>query len=257
MRDMWITGHHPVEEILSSRDQKPRKVLLSDAVSDKVRQSLAARAEAAGIPCISCPREEWHRRTGEREGAGIAAEIPEFRYAALSIWLSSLPDQAVAFLLDGITDPHNLGTVLRNTRAFGLSGVVIPRDRSCPVTSAVFRASAGAAAHVPVVQVKNLARAVEDLKEAGFWIYAAVTDGEHDLSALAPARRTGFVLGNEETGIRRLVRESCDGTVRIPMEAGIDSLNVGVASGILAYCARTFRKTRAPFRGKSLPFDTR
>ncbi len=238
---MWVTGYHPVEEILSPRGQRPRKILLADTVPDKVRQSLAAKAETAGVPCLSCPREEWHRRTGEKEGAGIAAEIPDFRYADLFHWLQSLPDRTAAFLLDGITDPHNLGTVLRNARAFGLSGVVIPRDRSCPVTSAVFRASAGAAAHVPVVQVKNLPRAVEDLQEAGFWVYAAVTDGETDVSEFQPARRTGFVLGNEEAGIRRLVRERCDGTLRIPMEEGIDSLNVGVASGILAYCARLVR----------------
>lgn len=257
MRGMWITGHHPVEEVLSSREQRPRKVLLSDTVPEKVRRSLEAKAESAGIPCLACPREEWHRRTGEKEGGGIAVEIPEFRYAALAPWLCSLPDRTAAFLLDGITDPHNLGTILRNARAFGLSGVVIPRDRSCPVTSAVFRASAGAAAHVPVVQVKNLARAVEDMQEAGFWVYAAATDGETDLSAFMPAHRTGFVLGNEETGVRRLVRETCDGTLRIPMEQGIDSLNVGVSSGILAYCAWMIRQTGDPPRGTSPPVDTR
>jgi 23S rRNA (guanosine2251-2'-O)-methyltransferase len=147
------------------------------------------------------------------------------------------------FLLDGITDPHNLGTVLRNARAFGLSGVVIPRDRSCPVTAAVFRASAGAAAHVPVVQVTNLARAIEELQESGFWVFASVEDGETDVSAFSPANRIGFVLGSEDAGIRRLVREKCDGSVRIPMEGGIDSLNVGVTSGILAFCARVLRKT--------------
>jgi len=238
---MWITGHHPVEEILSSRSQRPRKVLLSDSLSDKVRGSFAALAEASGVPCFTCTREDWYRRTGEKEGGGVAAEIAEFQYAVLASWLPSLPARTAVFLLDGITDPHNLGTVLRNARAFGFSGVVIPRDRSCPVTPAVFRASAGAAAHVPVVQVTNLARAVEELQESGFWIYAAITDGETDVSAFAPAHRTGFVLGGEDTGIRRLVREKCDGTVRIPMEAGIDSLNVGVASGILAFCARVVR----------------
>lgn len=238
---MWVTGYHPVEEILSSRVQRPRKVLIADSVPERIRHALATKAERAGVPCLSCPREEWHRRTGEKEGAGIGAEIPEFRYAELSSWLGSLPDRTASFLLDGITDPHNLGTILRNARAFALSGVVIPQDRSCPVTSAVFRVSAGAAAHVPVVQVKNLTRAVENLQEAGFWVYAAVTDGETDVSEFAPAARTGFVLGNEETGVRRLVREKCDGTVRIPMEEGIDSLNVGVTSGILAYCMRAAR----------------
>ncbi|MDX1815206.1 MAG: 23S rRNA (guanosine(2251)-2'-O)-methyltransferase RlmB [Thermodesulfobacteriota bacterium] len=240
---MWITGHHPVEEVLSSRSQQLRKVLLSDSLSGKLRGSFAALAEIAGVPCLTCPREEWHRRTGEKEGGGVAVEIAEFRYAELGSWLSSLPARTTAFLLDGITDPHNLGTVLRNARAFGFSGIVIPRDRSCPVTPAVFRASAGAAAHVPVVQVTNLARAVEELQETGFWIYAAVMDGETDVSTFAPPHRTGFVLGGEDTGIRRLVREKCDGTVRIPMEAGIDSLNVGVTSGILAFCARVVRPT--------------
>jgi len=240
---MWVTGRHPVEEILSSRLQRPRKVLLADSVPGKVRQSIAARAKAAGVPCLTCAREEWHRRTGEQEGGGVAAEIPEFRYSDWTEWLRSLPASTAVFLLDGITDPHNLGTVLRNARAFGLSGVVIPRDRSCPVTAAVFRASAGAAAHVPVVQVTNLARAIEELQESGFWVFASVEDGETDVSAFSPANRIGFVLGSEDAGIRRLVREKCDGSVRIPMEGGIDSLNVGVTSGILAFCARVLRKT--------------
>lgn len=241
---MWITGHHPVEEALSSRLQRPRKVLLSDSVPENVKSSIAAMADAAGIPCLTCRKEEWHRRTGEREGGGVAAELGEFRYAEFSRWLGSLPPRAVAFLLDGITDPHNLGTILRNARAFGVSGVVTPKDRSCPVTAAVFRASAGAAAHVHVVQVTNLARAMESLKESGFWIYAAVGDGETDMAAFTPADRTGFVLGGEDAGIRRLVREKCDGSVRIPMESGADSLNVGVASGILAFCLHTGRKSQ-------------
>jgi len=239
---MWVTGQHPVEEVLSSRLQRPRKVLIADSVPGKVREAIGKRASAAGVPCLTCPREEWHRRTGEKEGGGIAAEIAEFRYSDLAEWLGSLPARTAAFLLDGITDPNNLGTVLRNARAFGLSGVVIPRDRSCPVTAAVFRASAGSAAHIPVVQVTNLARSIETLKESGFWIYASDADGEIDVSAFTPSARTGFVLGGENTGIRRLVREKCDGSVRIPMEAGSDSLNVGVTSGILAFCARVLRQ---------------
>lgn len=240
---MWITGQHPVEEILSSPLQRPRKVLLADPVRAAVKKAIEERAEEAGVPCLSCTREEWHRRTGEREGGGIAAEIAEFRYSDLAEWLGTLPARAGVFLLDGITDPHNLGTVLRNARAFGLSGVVIARDRSCPVTTAVFRASAGAAAHIPVVQVTNLARAIETLQEAGFWVYASLADGDTDVAGFLPPDRTGFVLGSEGRGIRRLVREKCDGSLRIPMEAGSESLNVGVASGILAFLLR-FRLRR-------------
>ncbi len=234
---MWIAGRHPVEELLSSARQRPRKVLFADSVPAEVRKAISVRAAAAGVPCLSCPKDAWRKRTGEAEGAGVAAEIAEFAYDDLPDWAAALPDRALAFLLDGITDPHNLGAVIRNARAFGVAGIVVPRDRSCPVTAAVFRASAGAAAHVPVVQVTNLARAIDDLKERGFWIYAAAGDGESDIGDLSLAKRSAFVLGSEDAGIRKLVREKCDGSVRIPIRPEADSLNVAVASGILAFCA--------------------
>ena len=236
---MWITGRHPVEELLASARQKPRRLLLSEPVSEGGKKGVAARAGDLGIPVLSCPREEWERRTGDRGGPGIAAELEEFRYADLQEWLAGLPENALAFLLDGITDPHNLGAILRNARAFGIAGVLVPKDRSCPVTGAVFRTSAGAAAHVPIVLVTNLARTAENLQESGFWLYAAIEDGETELAAMKPARRTAIVLGSEEHGIRKLVLAKCDGSVRIPMEPGVDSLNVGVTAGILGFHLRS------------------
>lgn len=244
MTDFWVTGLHPVEELLASRSQAPRKVLLSQSVPEKTRERIAGLARSAGIPCLSCSREEWHRRTGEREGGGIAAEIAEYRYAEISSWMAPLQERAFAFLLDGITDPQNLGAILRSARAFGAAGVLMPKDRSCPVTSSVFRASAGAAAHVPVVQVTNLVRAMDTLKEERFWIYAAAGDGEIDLSSWDPAPRSGVVLGSEDTGIRKLVRDRCDAGVRIGIAAGVESLNVSVAAGIFGLFLR-----------KSLTFD--
>jgi 23S rRNA (guanosine2251-2'-O)-methyltransferase len=235
---MWITGRHPVEELIASGRQKPRRLLLSESVPAEERKRLAGRASVLGIPCLECPREEWERRTGDRGGTGIAAELEEYRYADFHEWAAALPERALVFLLDGITDPQNMGAILRNARAFGVDGVIVPKDRSCPVTAAVFRASAGAAAHVPIVLVTNLARTVETLQEKGFWLYAAAEEGETDISAMKPAARTGIVLGSEERGIRKLVREKCDGSVRIPMEPGVDSLNVGVTAGILAFHLR-------------------
>jgi len=234
----WVTGLHPVEELLASRNQAPRKVLLAQSVPEKSREKIAVLARSAGVPCLSCSREEWHRRTGEREGGGIAAEIAEFRYAELSSWMAPLPGRAFAFLLDGITDPQNLGAILRNARAFGAAGVLVPKDRSCPVTAAVFRASAGAAAHVPVIQVTNLVRAMDAMKENRFWVYAGSGDGEIDLHSWNPASRSGIVLGSEDAGIRKLVRDRCDAAVRIGMAAGAGSLNVSVASGIFGLFLR-------------------
>ncbi len=238
---MWVTGRHPVEELLSSERQKARRVLLSADLPESLSRAFMERSAGRGIPCKVCGREEWERRTGEKGGPGIGAEMAEFRYDDFPEWLAGLPDRATAFLLDGITDPQNMGAVVRSARAFGVSGVLLPRDRSCPVTAAVFRASAGAAAHLPIIQVTNLARAVEVLQEAGFWVYAAEGSGEQDVSAVEPARRMGIVLGSEERGIRKLVKEKCDGSVRIAMEAGVDSLNVGAAAAVLAFCLRRSR----------------
>lgn len=236
---IWVTGRHPVEELLASTTQRARKILLSDVIPTEVRAGFEKHAKELALPCLTCPRQEWERRTGEREGGGIAAEIPEYVYAEMEKWVSALPETARVFLLDGVTDPRNLGAILRSTRAFAFDGVVLPADRSCPVTGAVFRASAGAAAHVPVIQVTNLARAIERLQEAGFWLYAAAEGKEGtDLSAFAPGKRTAIVLGSEEKGIRRLARERCDGSVRIPMAPGAESLNVSVAAGIIAYSIR-------------------
>jgi 23S rRNA (guanosine2251-2'-O)-methyltransferase len=235
---IWVTGRHPVEELLASATQRARKVLLSDAVPREVRAGFEKRAKELALPCLTCPRQEWERRTGEREGGGIAAEIAKYVYAVLEEWVSALPGTARVFLLDGITDPGNLGAIVRSAQSFAFDGVVLPADRSCPVTGAVFRASAGAAAHVPVVQVTNLPRAIERLQEAGFWLYAAEGTEGTDLSAFAPAKRTAIVLGSEEKGIRRLARERCDGAVRIPMAPGAESLNVSVAAGIIAYSIR-------------------
>jgi 23S rRNA (guanosine2251-2'-O)-methyltransferase len=235
---MWVTGRHPVEELLGATLQSPRKVLLSDALAPDVRKQFEALALGRKIPCLTLPKAEWERRTGEREGGGVAAEIAAFRYVDPVDWLRELPDQATAFLLDGITDPQNFGAIIRSARAFGMSAVVIPQDRSCPVTAAVFRASAGAAAHVPIVQVTNLPRAMGEMKEAGFWLYAAEGAGETALGDWKPARRSAVVMGSEEKGLRRLVRENCDGSVRIDMAPGMESLNVSVAAGIFAHALR-------------------
>jgi 23S rRNA (guanosine2251-2'-O)-methyltransferase len=232
-----VTGRHPVEELLASRLQRARRLLVSEGAPPGIRKALEERAAAAGVPAVACSREEFRRLTGEAERS-VAAELGAFRYVDLQEWLGGLPPRAAALLLDGITDPQNLGAVLRSARAFGVAGVILPKDRSCPVTGAVFRTSAGGAAHVPVVQVTNLARTVGTLKEGGFWVYAAAGDGEIELADFRPAARTGIVLGSEETGIRRFVRETCDGSVRIAMEPGVDSLNVSVAAGIIGWSLR-------------------
>jgi 23S rRNA (guanosine2251-2'-O)-methyltransferase len=227
-----IYGVRPVIEALRGGRRKVLEVL--DATGNA---EIAEAARAAGVPVREVPQA----RIGElaRGGVhqGIAARVEPYRYVELEDLLA-VPDPLV--VLDGVTDPQNLGAVLRVADGAGASGVVIPKDRAAGVTAAAVKASAGASEHVPVARVTNLRRAVDRMKEAGLWVYAAEVEGtpHTDLDLTGPV---GLVLGSEGRGVRRLVREGCDGTVSIPMLGAVGSLNVSVAAAVLLYEARRQR----------------
>jgi 23S rRNA (guanosine2251-2'-O)-methyltransferase len=168
----------------------------------------------------------------------VAARVGPYPYVDLEDLLAA-PDTLVV-VLDGVTDPHNVGAVLRVAEGAGASGVVIPKDRAAGVTAAAVKASAGASEHVPVARVTNLRRAINRMKEAGLWVYAAEVGGTPytELDLTGPV---GLVLGSEGKGVRRLVREGCDGAVSIPMLGAVGSLNVSVAAAVLLYEARRQR----------------
>jgi 23S rRNA (guanosine2251-2'-O)-methyltransferase len=168
----------------------------------------------------------------------VAARVEPYPYSGLEEILS-ISDPLV-LVLDGVTDPRNLGAVLRAADGAGASGVVVPKDRAVGVTAAAVKASAGASEHVLVARVTNLRRAVDTMKEAGLWVYAAEAGGT-PYTELDLAGAVALVLGSEGRGVRRLVREGCDGTVSIPMLGGVESLNVSVASAVLLYEARRRR----------------
>ncbi len=227
-----VYGVRPVTEALRGGRRKVFEVL--DATGNA---EVAEAARAAGVPV----RKVSQARIGElaRGGVhqGVAARVEPYRYVELEDLLAA-PDTLV--VLDGVTDPQNLGAVLRVADGAGASGVVIPKDRAAGVTAAAVKASAGASEHVPVARVTNLRRAVDRMKEAGLWVYAAEVGGtpHTDLDLTGPV---GLVLGSEGRGVRRLVREGCDGTVSIPMLGAVGSLNVSVAAAVLLYEARRQR----------------
>ena len=139
-------------------------------------------------------------------------------------------------LLDGITDPHNLGAILRNADAAGCQGVVVTKDRSCGITNVVDRASAGAVEHLAVCQVTNLARAMQQLQKAGFWIYGlAAGEGAQPLFNINLSGNIALVVGSEGDGLRQRTRETCDGLLEIPMIGGVSSLNASSASAIALF----------------------
>lgn len=194
---------------------------------------LAAAARRRGVRIESADRPALDRLVGAGTHQGVIAEAPPFRYAPFERLCD--PARPSALILDGVQDPRNLGGILRTARAAGVGGVVLPRHRSAVVTPVVVAASAGVLFRLDIALVPNLARAMEGLKEAGFWLVGLVPRGGDPLPGFAPPPRPALVIGGEGEGLRPLVRRSCDFSVTIPMAPGVESLNVSVAAGIALY----------------------
>jgi 23S rRNA (guanosine2251-2'-O)-methyltransferase len=228
-----IYGIRPVVEALNSGRRKVFEVL--DAVGN-MEVAKAAGAHGVELKRISRQRVDELARGGVHQG--VVARAEPYPYSGLEEILAS--PEPLVLLLDGLTDPRNLGAVLRTADGVGASGVVVPKDRAAGVTAAAVKASAGASEHVRVARETNLKRAIDTMKAAGLWVYAAEAGGTSytDLDLAGPL---GLVFGSEGRGVRRLVREACDGAVSIPMLGAVGSLNVSVAAAVLLYDARRRR----------------
>jgi 23S rRNA (guanosine2251-2'-O)-methyltransferase len=233
LRTEIIHGVRPVIEALRSRKREVFEVLDAAKISE-----VAKVADVASVPVKKVTRARIEELARGAAHQGVAARVGPYPYSDLGEILAA-PDPLI-LVLDSVTDPRNLGAVLRAAEGAGASGVVIPKDRVVGVTAAAVKASAGASEHVPVARETNLRRAIDRMKEAGVWVYAAEVGGttytELDLSG-----SVALVLGSEGRGVRRLVREGCDGAVSIPMLGAVESLNVSVAAAILLYEARRQR----------------
>jgi 23S rRNA (guanosine2251-2'-O)-methyltransferase len=212
---------------------------------DRVREALKAAGER-GIPVLETPRGELDRLTDGAVHQGLALQVPPYEYADPRDLINpEAPGAPLVVALDGITDPRNLGAVVRSVAAFGGHGVVVPSRRSAGMTAAAWKTSAGAAARVPVAQASNLTRALEDFRKAGFFVVGLDMDGDVELPGLELATEPlVVVVGSEGKGLSRLVRETCDQIVSVPMSSGVESLNAGVAAGVALYeVARRRRET--------------
>jgi 23S rRNA (guanosine2251-2'-O)-methyltransferase len=229
-----IYGFRPIVEALRGKRRKVREVL--DATGD---EEVASEAAAHDVRVRHVRRERIEELAPGAVHQGLVARVGAYPYAGLNEILAG-PDPLVLFL-DGVTDPRNLGAVLRVADGAGASGVVIPKDRAVGVTPATVKASAGASEHVAVARETNLRRALNRAKEAGVWAYAAEGRAALAYAELDLSGPVALVLGSEGRGIRRLVREGCDGAVSIPILGAIESLNVSVASAVLLYEVRRRR----------------
>lgn len=231
-----LEGRNAVLEALKENREILEIFMLSTA-KEGALQKIQQSANTRRIPIKPVDRRlmDQMSRTGHHQG--VIAVIPEYQYVLLDevIARGRKTKDPLLVVLDGIEDPHNLGSVLRSAEVFGATGVVIPKRRAVGVTSTVAKVASGALEHMPVVQVSNLTEAIKRLKKEGYWVAGGV--GESD-SKVMDQSLTGplvLVIGSEGKGISRLVREQCDYLVRIPMAGQTGSLNASVATGVLLY----------------------
>ncbi|GHD35512.1 23S rRNA (guanosine(2251)-2'-O)-methyltransferase RlmB [Streptomyces galbus] len=235
-----VVGRNPVVEAL--RGGVPATTLYVQQFIDndeRVREALQLAAERGGINLMEAPRPELDRMTNGLNHQGLVLQVPPYEYAHpedLADAAAEAGEDPLVVALDGVTDPRNLGAVVRSVSAFGGHGVVVPERRAAGMTAGAWKTSAGTAARTPVARATNLTRALEAYKKAGVVVVGLAADGEVELGELeALGGPVVIVVGSEGKGLSRLVGETCDYRVRIPMPGGAESLNAGVAAGIVLY----------------------
>ncbi|MHB8157481.1 MAG: 23S rRNA (guanosine(2251)-2'-O)-methyltransferase RlmB, partial [Desulfocucumaceae bacterium] len=232
--DNIVVGRNPVREALRS-DRPVDKIICARDDRSGGMGELLSLAREKGVPVQSVDRARLDAISGGVRHQGIIAYIAARKYADLEDILNGAGEAPFILLLDEINDPHNLGAILRTAEAAGVHGVVIPMRRSVSLTPAVARVSAGAVEHIPVARVTNMAQTIETLKEKGLWVVGADA-GAPDLYWNAKlSGPLALVVGGEDKGLGRLVREKCDFLVKLPMLGKIGSLNASVAVALIIY----------------------
>jgi 23S rRNA (guanosine2251-2'-O)-methyltransferase len=233
-----VYGLHAVRAVLARRPADVLRLSIAAARDDARVRELREFAAAKGVKAAPASAEALDAETGGAAHQGVVAEVrpsaPLNENSLLDL-LTAQSRDALVLVLDGVSDPHNLGACLRTADAAGATAVVAPRDRAAGLTPVVRKVAAGAAETVPFAQVTNLARALRDMKAAGLWIAGTAEDGDKGLFEADLTGPLALVMGSEGKGIRRLTRECCDFTVSLPMRGSVGSLNVSVAAGIALY----------------------
>jgi 23S rRNA (guanosine2251-2'-O)-methyltransferase len=232
-----VFGLHAVNSVLKQDPSRIKVIFLQEGRADERFNSLLETAAASGITVQRSARKRMDMMV-EGVHQGVIAECKAIRMADesdLQKILENLPENPLFLILDGVTDPHNLGACLRTAEAAGVVAVIAPKDKSAPLNSTVSKVACGAAEIVPYIQVTNLARTMQQLQQAGVWITGTAGEAEQTLYQANLKGAAALVMGAEGKGMRRLTREHCDQLVKIPMMGSITSLNVSVATGVCLF----------------------
>jgi 23S rRNA (guanosine2251-2'-O)-methyltransferase len=246
--ETWIGGFHAIEAALDQHPERIREIAVSAGRDDRRVNRVRRLAANAGVKVSDRPDDWFARLTSDGRPLrhqGVAAKLalrPAGDESELADLIAAAGEPPLLLVLDGVTDPHNLGACLRAAEAAGVLAVIAPRDRACGLTPAARKTSAGSSERLPFIQVTNLARTLKDLKRQGIWIVGTAGSGPLSLYECDLAREpVALVMGAEGSGLRRLTQERCDQLIHIPMTPGVESLNVSVASAV---CLFEFRRQR-------------
>lgn len=235
----YLYGINPVTEALAGKGRKPQEIIVARGKHSPRLAALLDEARSLNIPVNQRERRDLDRLAGHDHHQGVLLRLEPFKYADLGDLLDRWQQSArPAFflVLDGITDPHNLGAILRSAEVAGCHGVILAKDRSCPVTPVVEKTAAGALSYLPLCQVTNLARTLEQLQKENVWCYGLA--GEEGAVSLYQSDLRGnvaLVVGSEGKGLRPNVRKHCDGLLAIPMQGQVNSLNASVAAAVALF----------------------
>lgn len=239
---MILHGRNPIAEAL--RRGEVEKVWLARGVDRNTENSVTELCKQMNVPLERVPRAVLDEKLGGVVHQGVMASVASLQFSDEgAMWqLANERGEAPLFvLLDGITDPHNFGAIVRSAEVLGAHGVVVEERRSAPLNATVAKVSAGAASHLPIVQVKNLPRFIEALQKEAVWVFGAAGEAAQPLDRTDLSGPVAIVIGSEGDGLRRLVRERCDALVSIPVRGKVSSLNASVAAGILIAAAAATR----------------
>ncbi len=237
-----VAGKNSVVEALRAKiPAKELVVAIKVELDEKISEAIRL-AKNSDLPIKELPRRALDELTGSANHQGIALVIKPFNYSEFDQIIAKAKKPMMLIGLDGITDPHNLGAVVRSAAAFGADGVIIPERRNAAMTGSAWKASAGAAARMPIAQVTNLVRSIEDAKKAGCFVIGLDAEGDAELSKMNLAKESIYIIvGSEGKGLSRLVREKCDLVVSIAMQSNVESLNASVATAITMHWVATER----------------
>ena len=234
---LYIFGKKPIEDMLLTDPENVKTLYVRNSVNEADVEAVRAYTSKHKIPMVKVNQPDLERKVGDVNDQGFVAEIREYKHATLDEWFDqiNLDENPLLFVLDELEDPHNVGAVIRTAAASGAAGVMLSKHRQAPLSSTVYKTSAGTMSKIPIIVVSNTNDGLRKLKEKKFWVAGLSSDAGKTVWDEAYDTPMAFVIGNEGKGVREKTKETCDYLLSIPMERDVESLNASVSAAVVAY----------------------